>query len=404
MVAFIKLAIVHFGFMYSGGGERTAIYEYLLLKKRGYDVTCFAPAFRPDVCYPELIREIDLKTLLPRVRMKLPLRDFLSMTLSSFLPLFFARRFSDFDAILCHGQPAIWIGYCIARTLKKKCICYLHQPARFLYPRPVDRMVGWKTKRDFALLDDLVKITRPFVRACDSISVSHAQRVLVNSRWISSQVKDIYGVDPVVCPPGVDIRKFIPIPNKSNMKVNGLDIKKPFILSTNRHYPQKRLDYLLNTMPSILKECDVSLVITGHFTRYTRRLMKMAKDLNIKDEVIFTNTVNETDLVRLYQNADVYAYTSPCEDFGLGPIEAMACGTPAVVWDYAGPTETVVDGSTGFRARPYSIDDFADKTLHLLNDEDLNRKMGRNAVDFVRKNYSWNRHMEILESVLLGLA
>lgn len=98
MVAFIKLAFVHFGFVYSGSGERAAIYEYLLLKKRGYDVTYFAPAFQPEVCHPELIREIDLKTLLPRVRMKLPLRDFLSMTLSSFLPLFFARKFPDFDA------------------------------------------------------------------------------------------------------------------------------------------------------------------------------------------------------------------------------------------------------------------------------------------------------------------
>jgi len=57
----IRIAVFHVGFMYSGGGERTAIYECILLKKRGYDVACFAPAVRPDVCYPELIEQIDLK-------------------------------------------------------------------------------------------------------------------------------------------------------------------------------------------------------------------------------------------------------------------------------------------------------------------------------------------------------
>lgn len=389
--------------MYSGGGERTAIQECILLKESGYDVVCFAPAFRPDLCYPELIKEIDLRTLLPRVRMKIPLRDFLSMTSSSFLPPFFARKFLGFDAILCHGQPAIWIGYCIARALKKKYVCYLHQPARFLYPRQIDRMVGWKTKKDFALLDSLVKMARPFVRAFDNISVTSAERVLVNSRWISCQVKNIYKVNLLVCPPGVDIQKFTPVPNKSDVKVRNFNVKKPYILSTNRHYPQKGLEYLLRVMPNILKESDATLVITGHFTIYTQKLEKLASDLRIKDKTIFTNSVNEADLVRLYQNADVYAYTSPSEDFGLGPIEAMACGTSAVVWDYAGPTETVVDGFTGFRAKPYLIDDFAEKVLYLLRDKDLNRKMGENAVRFVRENYSWDKHVKILDSVLRKL-
>ena len=156
-------------------------------------------------------------------------------------------------------------------------------------------------------------------------------------------------------------------------------------------------------MPKILEESDVNLVITGNFTKHTLTLKKLADDLKISDKVAFTNQVSETDLIKLYQNADVYAYPSPCEDFGLGPIEAMACGTPSVVWNYAGPTETVIDGYTGFRAKPYSIDDFADRVLRLLMDKDLNQKMSANAVDFVRENYSWERHLEILEPILRRL-
>lgn len=400
----LRIAVFHMGFMYSGGGERTAIYETMLLRKRGYDVTCFAPAVRPDVCHPDLIKGIDLRGFLPKMKAPLPLRDFLSLASSSFLVPCYAHKFADIDILLCHGQPATWIGYYVAKTLGKPYVCYLHQPARFLYPRPIDLEVGWKTKRDFALLNNLVKTARPLVRACDHVSVSSANAVLVNSRWISSLVKKIYGCSPITCSPGVDTQKYMPSISRTSLKVNNKIIGKPLILSTNRHYPQKGLEYLIRMMPKILKKCDANLVLTSDFTKHTPTLMKLADNLKIREKVIFTGQVSERNLIRLYQNADVYAYSSPCEDFGLGPIEAMACGTPAVAWDHAGPTETVIDGSTGFRAKPYSIDDFADKVLRLLTDEDLNREMGGKAVDFVRKKYSWDRHVEILESVLLGLA
>jgi len=388
------------GFMYSGGGERTAIYECIFLKKRGHEVSCFAPAVRPDACYPELIKQIDLKGFIPRVRMKLPLRDFLSLSASSILAPIVSPKFNGFDAILCHGQPATWIGYQIARRIGKRYFCYLHQPARFLYPRKIDLKVGWKTKKDFALLNDLVKLGRHFATAFDHVSVVSADSVLVNSEWIGSQVRRIYGIPATVCPPGVDVKKFVPAEKKSDVMIWGLKIKAPFILSTNRHYPQKGMEYAIEMMPTILRECDVSLVLTGDFTNYTPRLMQLAKNLRVSHRVIFTNRVSEKSLIELYQNASVYVFTSPCEDFGLGPVEAMACGRPAVVWDYAGPTETVVDGATGYRAKPYQIDDFAEKVIRLLNDANLNRRMAENAVRHVKERYSWNNHIDILESVI----
>jgi len=400
----LRIAVFHMGFMYSGGGERTAIYESILLEKRGHYVVCFAPTVSPDACHPDLIKRINLHGFLPKVKALLPLRDFLSLALSSFLVPFYARRFSSFDVFLCHGQPATWIGYYVAKNLGKPYVCYLHQPTRFLYPRSIDLEAGWKTKRDFALLQNLVGITEPIVKAWDRVSVVSANAVLVNGKWVANSVKRIYGRIPLVCSPGVDTKRYKPYKNRAELKINKTIIGKPFILSTNRHYPQKGLEYAITMMPKILKERNANLVITGSFTRHTSTLMKLADDLKIRDKIIFTNQVSETDLIKLYQNADVYAYSSPCEDFGLGPIEAMACGTPAVVWDYAGPTETVIDGTTGFRAKPYSIDDFAEKVLRLLKDEDLNRKMGLNAVSHVRKNYSWGRHMEILEPALLSLA
>jgi len=392
------------GFMYSGGGERTAIYESLLLKEKGYDVTCFAPATRFDVCYPDLLRKIDVKTFLPRVRMPLPLRDFLSMAASSALPLSFAHKFLDFDCIICHGQPAIWIGYSVSRLASKKYLCYLHQPARFLYPRLIDLEVGWKTKRDFALLNGFVNLGRPLVSAFDHVSVTASECVLVNSRWIERWVKEIYGVKPKLCPPGVDVHRFMPVAKKSSVRVGDRIVNRPFILSTNRHFPQKGMDYLIMMMPTILAEVDTTLVITGDFTSYTSTLVRLASSLKVRDKIVFTNRIDEEELVNLYQNADVYAYTSPCEDFGLGPIEAMACGTPPVVWDYAGPSENVKNGLNGFKAKPYDLHDFSSKVILLLKDATLNREMGLEGVKFANENYSWERHIRSLQELLTSLA
>jgi len=400
----LRIAVFHMGFMYSGGGERTAICESLLLRRMGHEVACFAPAVRPDACFPDLIGDVNPQGFLPKVKAPLLLRDFLSLALSSFLAPLYARRFADFDVLLCHGQPATWIGYCAARALRKPYICYLHQPARFLYPRAVDLRVGWKTKRDLALLDLLVRAAKPLVRAWDRTSVDSADALLVNSRWTARLVEEIYGRTPGVCPPGVDTRRYKPFSAQDDPGREEGVRGRPYILSTNRHYPQKGLAYLIAMMPRILRERDVDLVLTGDFTRHTGELRRMAGDLKVGDRVVFTGRVSEDRLVRLYQGAEVYAYPSPYEDFGLGPVEAMACGTPAVVWDRAGPAETVVDGVTGFRARPYSLDDFADKVLRLLGDRDLRRRMGEGAADFARRSFPWERHVEVLESALRTLA
>jgi len=391
------------GFMYSGGGERTAIYESLLLRGMGHEVACFAPAVRPDACFPDLIGDVDPQGFLPRVRAPLPMRDFLSLALSPSLAPLYARRFTDFDVILCHGQPATWIGYCAARALQKPYISYLHQPARFLYPRAVDLRVGWKTKRDLALLDLLVRTAKPLVRAWDRTSVASADALLANSRWTANLVEEIYDRTPRVCPPGVDTGRYRPSPAQDDPDWKRGVRGRPYILSTNRHYPQKGLAYLIAMMPRILRERDVDLVLTGDFTRHTGELRRMAGRLEVGNRVVFTGRVGEDRLVRLYQGAEVYVYPSPSEDFGLGPVEAMACGTPAVVWDHAGPAETVVDGVTGFRARPYSLDDFADRVLHLLGDRDLRRRMGERAADLARRSFPWERHVEVLEAVLRTL-
>jgi glycosyltransferase involved in cell wall biosynthesis len=90
------------------------------------------------------------------------------------------------------------------------------------------------------------------------------------------------------------------------------------------------------------------------------------------------------------------------EDFGLGPVEAMACGTPVVVWDDGGgPCETTVTGFSGFRARPYDFEDFAEKAMKTF-DVDKN-SIGDRLHCYVRDRFSDEIHLKTLIGTLRGL-
>ena len=69
-----RIAVFHCGFTYSGGGERLVIEEVLGLRRRGYEVECYAPTVDASRCYPDLIGEVQVRTFLPQLPRWFPYR------------------------------------------------------------------------------------------------------------------------------------------------------------------------------------------------------------------------------------------------------------------------------------------------------------------------------------------
>ena len=122
--------------------------------------------------------------------------------------------------------------------------------------------------------------------------------------------------------------------------------------------------------------------------------------MGVPSDIIFTDNLNELELKTMYQNAYLYSYSSPEEDFGLGPLEAGANGVPSIVWDHAGLKETVINGVTGFRVPLYDLRSFVDRHCALLNDPDLKNRMGKMAYDFVSRTFPWKKHVNIIKAEL----
>jgi len=392
----LRAALIHLGFFYNGGGERTVLQEAIGLQDRGHEVEVYCPTSSGD-CYPELMSLVKVHELCWWLDRRLAFRDALGMLLSSLLTPSIVGRFRDFDVILAHSQPSNWLAYNVWRRFKVPYVSYLHQTNRFLYPREVDRETGWSTNSNMQLLA-MIHSFRGALKRLDSMSIRGSEMVLTNSEWIKGQIADVYGVEADVCHPGVDLSRF-----EFSTSLDEV-VEDPYILSTNRHYPQKGLHYLIRGFARLLKARPwLRCVITGSHTSYTGRLMEYASDLGVRENVVFTDNLSEKGLADAYRRAYVYTYTSPEEDFGLGPIEAGACRVPSVVWDHAGPRETVVEGETGFRVRPYDVDELVERQLQLIDDVPLRFKMGERAARFVRENFSWERHVDRLESALYSV-
>ncbi|HLE03388.1 MAG TPA: glycosyltransferase family 4 protein [Anaerolineales bacterium] len=404
----LRIAVFHCGFAYSGGGERIVLEEVNGLRRLGHKVVCYAPTLNRKMCYPDLIKEVGVRTFLPQLPSWFPLRDAIAMALSSLLAPILALGFIGTDVFVGANQPGAWIAFCMARVLGRPYVVYLNQPNRLIYPRRIDQETGWLTKPDYHILDVLIQRLTRFVGWADRISFTEAEVMLANGGYIAGVIESIYGRQQVLCPAGCNPQPREGLPSKpleayrGNFEINGFKVSKPYVLITNRHEPQKKFEYVIEAMAlTRVFAPEASLVIPGPFTAHTPKLAALATKLGIGDRVLFLGQISETELQRLYREAAIYCYPAPEEDFGMGVIEAMAWGVPVVAWNHAGPTVTVSDGETGYLAAPYSIEKYAQAMIRLLADPGLRARMGAAARERAENRFSWSRHVRILESAIL---
>ena len=403
-----RIAVFHCGFTYSGGGERIVIEEVLGLRRRGFRVECYAPTVDASRCYPDLIGEVRVRTFLPQLPRWIPYREAIQMAAASLLMPLYAWRLRGVDAILACNQPSAWIAWWAARLIDVPYVVYLNQPNRLVYPRSIDRETGWVANADYRLLAAIVLRATKFVAWADRRSVQEADQLLVNGDYIGDIIRGIYKREAIDCPAGCHVAALgFPLPREARfsggLTINGYPIRRPYVLLTNRHYPQKRFDLVIRAMQEVRRRHPkAQLVIPGPPTSHTATLQGLTTELKINEGVLFLGAISEHELDRLYEGAAVYVYPAPEEDFGMGVIEAMAKGVPVVAWNQAGPTVTV-GPQTGYLAEPLEVSDYASGIISLLDDPAANQATGERAFEWARR-FDWERHLDTLEHAMIEVA
>ncbi len=153
-----------------------------------------------------------------------------------------------------------------------------------------------------------------------------------------------YGVQiPIrVIPTGVDIQSMNRDADRDLRKDLGIDKDAPVILTLSRIAAEKKINHILNVLPAIIDEIpNVKFVIAGDGPD-VKVLQEQVERLTLEDYVIFAGNVDHGDVGNYYRMADIFVSASDTETQGLTYVEALAVGTPCVVYntDY---TENIFD-------------------------------------------------------------
>lgn len=131
----------------------------------------------------------------------------------------------------------------------------------------------------------------------------------------------------------------------------------------------------------------------------------LARELGITDKVIFTGWVKNNQLPEYYNLCDVFILpsTERIESFGIVVGEAQACGKPALVANWPGVRQTIIDGETGYLLEPSNELDLKNKLQKLFDNQELATKLGAQAIERIDRLYGWQQVTANLSQVYLEL-
>jgi glycosyltransferase involved in cell wall biosynthesis len=98
--------------------------------------------------------------------------------------------------------------------------------------------------------------------------------------------------------------------------------------------------------------------------------------------------LSDSEILSLYEEADVFVYPSLYEGFGLPVLEAMACGCPVIASNVSSLPEVV--GEAGLLVDPYNVEALARAIRTVLDDDELKREMSRKSIAQAQK-FSWTK-------------
>ncbi len=194
-------------------------------------------------------------------------------------------------------------------------------------------------------------------------------------------------------------------PDKIARTKEKYQITQPFLLYTGVWRDHKNLQGLLHAFKSLREtyQSPLQLVITGKTQNpYSEEIFAAAAPLTSTNHILFPGHLPEEDLITLLSAAAAYVFPSFYEGFGLPPLEAMACGTPAVVSNTSCIPEICDKAAIYFD--PYDSDDMAQKIHQILTDEPLRERQIALGLKHVQQ-FSWSKmcrqiHQLYLECLL----
>lgn len=350
----MKTAIVHDYFYQNGGAEKTVEAMLEVFPESDIFTTLYYP--KNFTGYPWLT------SLWDQGRIK-----------TSFMQGFIANKFGikffkhffwlypfAMKSVVVDGYDLVMIsstypGKNVTIKNAKKIISYCHSPSRFLH--------NMTRETDLKSINPILKLIIPiFTSILKPLDIRSAQKLhqrgaywYANATHMVDVIRDAYGFTSQILFPPVDTDHFISLPKNTNNE-------EPYYYYFGRISFHKKLDVIIEACAKAKKrlyicggsgiEADINALenLIAHLeTQYA----------GTKDRIKLLGRLPDLERDRYLQGAKGFLFAGK-EDFGIAPIEALASGTPIIMYKAGGALDYLIDGSNGVFAQEQTSDSFVE--------------------------------------------
>lgn len=318
----LRIALVHDWLITLGGADRVLLALHELFPHAAVFVSLYDPSRLPNAFHGLDVRCTWLQRIpgaTRRHRLLVPL-----------MPLAFRSvALRDYDVVLSSSH-ACAKGVQVPPDAVH--ICYCHTPMRYAWDLTDDYLaaIPW-------LVRPVARAALGWLREWDRATAQRVDYFLANSRFVADRIRRHYRREATIIYPPVDTDYFTPGDRVEN-----------FYLTVARLVPYKRVDLAVRAFNRL----GLPLVVVGEGPERPR-LQALARP-----HIKFVGEVPDATLREYYRRCRALIFPG-VEDFGIVPVEAMACGRPVIAFGRGGALESVVPQVTGIFFSELSADALA---------------------------------------------
>lgn len=178
------------------------------------------------------------------------------------------------------------------------------------------------------------------------------------------------------------------------------------IFALGRFVEKKAPHLLLLSFRKVLDKMPDAHLYFGGGGNLSNVVNDLINVLNLQNNVTLLGWISQDEQKKHLQCSSVFVQHSKTAENGdsegtpVAILEASAAGLPIVSTLHAGIPEVVINNVTGFLVEENDIENMAEKIIILLQDKQLAEQMGKKGRNFISKNFTLERHIQIINSVI----